>query len=155
MYDFYRRMKSDSLNLQGVLEVFEIPILPEDIHRRASLDEIKLQIKEILEESAEGDNDPEFISDTNEVIARIEASSTLDEAFRGLQLLAWDLWDAARTIGQVTFPEVTFKAPKSPTKGPLWNRLNQEDNFQTAIWLILLEDTKMITDPSCFRGFST
>lgn len=109
------------------------------------------QLKELIESY------PEDQEQLDEFLSFYPTSKefTLEEYFNWTKQSAWDLWSAY--LAPITFLEnyqQNLTIDKSPTFGPAWNQLAQEDNTEIGVALALLSHHYNI-DMDCYADYDT
>lgn len=108
----------------------------------------------INDEQVRADEKKKFLADM-----KVNPNRTVTEAFEIYRDCSWDLWGAAGKLGSTFFelPEETEDL-KAPGKGPIFNILAQEENYETGLycWLLWHYIIKRKGSPEeIFGGFDT
>jgi len=135
-YSFFLEL-FEAMGVENALKAFEIKTW-----KKQELDEILKYLTELVNENLLEDEKP------------IDAFESISEYFEYAREHSWDLWSAVISYEFLLNTKDELKTIKTPTFGPIFNQLAQEDSFEQGFELAILTQLFGV-DIDSFAGFDT
>jgi hypothetical protein len=132
---------------EGMGVKFDIDLGPKD----EVIEKVKAALLKDVQEFYGGEGDEEYLE---EHTARLNGMRSIDDAFEACKNMAWDLWAAAKFIGNACGVNIEG-APKSRGVGPVGNIMAQAENLDTGLYCAILKAKALVENEGSFADFDT